>query len=556
MNSPCSAPLAHRSALSFSIATLLAGTAQAALAAPIVWNVTTCGDGPESTTLRASIAAAASGDIIELGTAPCSVISLATGGTSLHVLQNDLTIRNSSGRSITVNGSALPSGYNPSRVFYTVPSGTTTLTIDHVNVTGGHVSWPNIPPVGGCIMGNNLVLIGSTVSGCSAQAPGGGASGSSEEAEGGAIFAVGDVTLIDSAVLDSAAVSFTYYAIGGGVYSQGHVQAIRSVISNNVAKSGESPVATCANNIFIHAYGGGISARSGITMSYSTVSGNAAYAYGCQVHGGGLTSGGDVTISYSTIRDNAAISTGTYGSGGGIYGKTNVSLKKTTVSGNFASLNGGGIDAYSAKAPLSNTNTFTMTASTISGNFGRQGGGVVTDSAATKIYNSTIAFNTANLDAAHGAPYGAGLTLYTAFTPMTATLSSNLIAQNYAGSSERDLGGGGVDAITFSAATAKNLIRVSNLQTGLLPNDTKQDCPLLGLLRDNGGLTQTIALLSHSPAIDAGANVLSLIQDQRGSDLAPYPYPRVSHGTADIGAYEVNQADVVFNSAFDGCAAL
>jgi len=43
--------------------------------------------------------------------------------------------------------------------------------------------------------------------------------------------------------------------------------------------------------------------------------------------------------------------------------------------------------------------------------------------------------------------------------------------------------------------------------------------------------------------------------DQRGlpTDTMPYPYPRVSGSTADIGAYEVNKADEVFSAGFDGC---
>src|SRR5262249_35055327 len=57
--------------------------------------------------------------------------------------------------------------------------------------------------------------------------------------------------------------------------------------------------------------------------------------------------------------------------------------------------------------------------------------------------------------------------------------------------------------------------------------------PMLGTLQNNGGPTQTLALLAGSPAIDAGSNALasSLTSDQRG--LA-----RFVNGTADIGAYE------------------
>ena len=66
-------------------------------------------------------------------------------------------------------------------------------------------------------------------------------------------------------------------------------------------------------------------------------------------------------------------------------------------------------------------------------------------------------------------------------------------------------------------------------------------------MADNGGPTQTIALLSNSPAIDAGSNALAvdpqgdpLTTDQRGTG-----YPRIVHGTVDIGAFEFTGTFVV-----------
>jgi hypothetical protein len=61
--------------------------------------------------------------------------------------------------------------------------------------------------------------------------------------------------------------------------------------------------------------------------------------------------------------------------------------------------------------------------------------------------------------------------------------------------------------------------------------------PKLGPLQDNGGPTQTKALLPGSPAIDAGDNALSPgPYDQRGPG-----YPRIVNGIIDIGAFEVQQ---------------
>ena len=58
--------------------------------------------------------------------------------------------------------------------------------------------------------------------------------------------------------------------------------------------------------------------------------------------------------------------------------------------------------------------------------------------------------------------------------------------------------------------------------------------PLLGPLANNGGPTQTHALLSGSPAIDTGSNPLALSFDQRGTGFA-----RTVGAQTDIGAFEV-----------------
>ena len=53
--------------------------------------------------------------------------------------------------------------------------------------------------------------------------------------------------------------------------------------------------------------------------------------------------------------------------------------------------------------------------------------------------------------------------------------------------------------------------------------------PLLGPLADNGGPTQTMALLASSPAIGAGANCPDF--DQRG-------HSKTNPARCDIGAYQ------------------
>jgi len=119
-------------------------------------------------------------------------------------------------------------------------------------------------------------------------------------------------------------------------------------------------------------------------------------------------------------------------------------------------------------------------------------------------------------------------------------------------------------SVTFNggalAIPANNLIRATLVTN--LPTDTKQDfCPHLGPLRNNGGLTFTHALLSHSPAIDAGndSSLLSLY-DQRGSaavnGVADYTRFSGLAALADIGAYEVQQDEIIFDTDFEDCPLL
>ena len=71
---------------------------------------------------------------------------------------------------------------------------------------------------------------------------------------------------------------------------------------------------------------------------------------------------------------------------------------------------------------------------------------------------------------------------------------------------------------------------------------------MLGALANNGGLTQTHALLAGSPALDAGDNALAvdtdsspLASDQRGTERIADSADADTTATVDIGAYEFHQ---------------
>jgi len=204
-------------------------------------------------------------------------------------------------------------------------------------------------------------------------------------------------------------------------------------------------------------------------------------------------------------------------------------------------MNIGGIGIHNNAGVVSISN------STISGNTATTGsiGGMYVSANAQYILNSTIAFNSAATSS--GAVGGAGASLYASAASPMIVLQSTLIANNTYGTVNKD-----ITAIGAMIGGSKNLIRAP---AASVPGDTLVGaCPLLAPLHANGGTTLTHALRSRSPAIDKGSNNSAFQFDQRGSpfarELGP---PGTTTPLADIGAYEVNQADVVFDADFEGC---
>jgi hypothetical protein len=295
---------------------------------------------------------------------------------------------------------------------------------------------------------------------------------------------------------------------GGGIFNDGSTLTVSNcfVVGNSAWR------------------GGGILNFGTLTVRDCTVSNNSA-----SNDGGGIANFGPLTLSNSSLTGNSA------GDGGAIYNfyEARLAITYCTLSGNSAAFggaimnNGAGVDLGNS-AVTSNSaqvggglfnayaGTGTVTDCTFAGNSatytGSGGGGVYNESGATlTVMGSTFASNSA---ATGGGIDNAG----------TLAARNTILAGNTAAT--------GADLDGDLGSQGHNLVGDTAGGSGFAASDLRNVNPLLGPLQDNGGPTQTMALLPGSPAVDAGDNSGAPATDQRG-------LPRIVAGTIDIGAFEV-----------------
>jgi hypothetical protein len=244
------------------------------------------------------------------------------------------------------------------------------------------------------------------------------------------------------------------------------------------------------------ARGGGLSnGTSSLTLSRCAISGNQVPGSGSG--GGGIANTGTMIVTECTISSNSSTSM-TFG-GGGILNRGTLTITNSTIAGNGASPRGGGAiqnDSQPVPGGTPLVGTVNLTNCTISGN--------TSTFVAGGIHN--LSGNTVNA-------------------------STTIIARNevfFSGTPPPDYSGEltslGYNLIGDSSGATINSAPGDQIGTHDLPID-----PRLGPLQDNGGSTQTRALLANSPAINAGNDAAAPPRDQRG-------YLR--SGVSDIGAFE------------------
>jgi len=327
------------------------------------------------------------------------------------------------------------------------------------------------------------------------------------------------------------------------------------IASNGVVNLSRVAVHSChAGAVQGAVRGGGIYAHTGVFAKYSDIAGNVASNSGnVDGGGGGIFTYGYAVLANSTVSGNSAQT----GSGGGVRAFGNLVVIASTVSGNSAMIGGG---LYANPALNSQSATFELLNSTVSGNLATlRVGGAFTNAGTIHVYNSTVAFNTAGSATSSGSRhYAPGLTISDAgadpvnSTFKAVTLQSSVFSNNTYGTPPvpDDIGVAKFtpQGTNGTPTSGGNNLAFATQWIGLEPRVTTDVCPQLRPLHDNGGPTQTHAPYRGSPAIDAGNSFATGLSpfDQRGA-----PFARVSGAAADIGAYEVQQGDGIFDNGFD-----
>lgn len=379
---------------------------------------------------------------------------------------------------------------------------------------------------------------------------------------------------------------------GGGLYANFSSQG-GSLTMNNVVVHANTAIAGGVGA------GGGVFAYLPSTLSHLDLQASQVYGNTADGTGGGLFVEGNTSIQWSIQRSEIYLNTAA--SGGGIGNLIPLALSDSHLHNNRAALDGGAIEAFSPLVILRTTldansagrfggGIFDLQngassqefahieASTLSGNGALYGGGIyhdgfITPNSLLMLLNSTLSGNTAfRPSGTNGSSDGGGIYIYGGQAELlNATIAGNTADPSF-GIHSHLARGGGVFITATAQITFANSMIANNLESNGISVGTPDDCfsygtlgtlaydlftttancsvtgpqggnvvtqnPLLGPLQDNGGSTQTIALLAGSPAIDAGA--LAGCTDDLGAGLThdQRSAARPVNARCDIGAFE------------------
>ena len=515
--------------------TLTAGEARAA-------TITLCPSGCDHTTLSAAVAAAAAGDVIEIGEGEY------VGGVTI---DKPMTLRGAGAEQVTLRGGgnvgpvldiqnraagALDRAYAVRVEGLTITEGSG-LKIDRDRYGSGiYIKGANVT-IERCTIRDNHV-----------------------DFDGGGIYNdAGLLSVRDSRVLNNRADNS-----GGGIYNDrdGTLELHDSVVFGNIAKNPEDvdpSRETLAN-------GGGIVSRDRATITGTRIEANESGNWG-----GGMYVFGAGRVE---IADTEFVGNTTTHEGGGIYNSAKVEMERMRFVGNRSRANGGGIF---------NMGEMTIDVIHFEGNRGANGGGlsVMKGFAASQV--GELYMSLATFEGNRAASTGGGI-----YAEREAEVEITLCTVS---DNEAQTGGGvratDADKLELTECTVANNRALSGLEDSaagvsvteenvlrlagtLVANDQAKDCQgpvrsdghnldedascgftrnsdvsggFAGLrdLDDYGGPLRTHGLTPSSDAIDAGHPNRCQDTDQRGVER-PQDGDEDGRAVCDIGAFELEGA--------------
>jgi hypothetical protein len=357
---------------------------------------------------------------------------------------------------------------------------------------------------------------------------------------GGAIFNTGTLIMDNCQLVQNSAGAGLGigadggWAYGGAIYNSGNAVIDRSSFISNSAAGGDGYPeiyygmpggnGSAAWGGAIYNLGNAVISRSSFISNsvWGGFGGNGGQGHhlgdpggdggnGGDAYGSAIYSGGTFLLQNSTVAANRT-SAGDGGMGG------------SSLGGPHGAVGKGG-SAYGAMCGAYLVNV-TVTLNSARGGYSAVGGSAFGGIFGCSLTNCTVASNSASVGSGSGSVAIGGGTM--------GSLANTLLAGNMPSNCPGYAFDGGHNLSTDTSCAFTNVGSMNNTD------------PKLGPLADNGGPTLTMALLSGSPAIDAGSAIGAPATDQRG-------IYRPQGAGVDIGAFEYQYSPVI-TSATIQCA--
>ncbi len=316
-------------------------------------------------------------------------------------------------------------------------------------------------------------------------------------------------------------------ALYGGFAGTETQRSQRNPAANLTTLSGDIGAPSDATDNSYHVVSGGGTDSTAVLDGFTITAGNANGSYPADRAGGMYNLGSGPTLANLIFSSNSA----TYYGGGMDNENSNPALTNVTFSNNSA-LTGGGMYNWHSSPTLKNL--------TFKDNLASYAGGMYNETSSPTLTNATFNGNSVTnfgggmLNTANSSPVLTNVT----FSGNSASNGGGMY-NDFGNPQNRDsifwgnsasVAGAEIYDISSTPSLADSVI-AGGCPSGATCTNILTTDPQLGLLGNNGGFTQTMALSAGSSAIDTGNDATCASTDQRG-----VARPQGAH--CDMGAYE------------------